>query len=148
MEHQSSPPFLIADTSGLISLTSTADRNHAQAIRAADHLSRTQTQLLVPAEVFAETVNMVGKKEGHAKAVEVGRLISSLRPFLVVDSSAEARQSALSRLSILPERVSFTDAMVMTIADAYQTARIFGFDEDFQRAGYHTIGQKDGSQAA
>src|SRR3954467_6819509 len=93
MGNPSSPSFLIADTSGLISLTSVADRNHDRARRAAERLSRTQTQFLVPSEVFAETVNMVGKKEGHVKAIEVGRLLSSLPLFLIVDSSVETRQA-------------------------------------------------------
>jgi len=148
METPSSHPFLIADSSGLISLTSSADHNHDQAVRAAERLSRTQTQLLVPAEVFAETVNMVGKKEGHAKAAEVGRLLSTLPPFLVIDSSTETRRAALARFATLPQTVSYTDAVVMAVADEYQTARIFGFDEDFQKAGYRIIGDEEGSAAA
>jgi hypothetical protein len=91
-------PFLIADSSGLISLTSHADRNYSRALRAARELEETQATILVPYDVFAETINMVGKKQGHAKAYEVGRLLSKTAPFLVIDSSPAARDLALSRL--------------------------------------------------
>jgi predicted nucleic acid-binding protein len=64
-DHQ---PFLIADSSGLISLTSHTDRNYAHALRAARQLEETKSTILVPYDVYAETVNMVGKKQGHAKA--------------------------------------------------------------------------------
>ena len=49
-------PFLIADSSGLISLTSHADRNYPQALRAAKELEETQATILVPYDVYAETV--------------------------------------------------------------------------------------------
>src|SRR4051812_39201968 len=83
----SSQPFLIADTSALISLTSVADRNHAVAIAASEDLSKAQATILVPYDVFAETINMIGKKEGHTKAVNVAQLLSSIPPFVVIDSS-------------------------------------------------------------
>jgi hypothetical protein len=69
-------PFLFADSSGLISLTSDADHNYAPALRAAQQLEETKATILVPYDVYAETVNMVGKKQGHTKAYEVGQFLS------------------------------------------------------------------------
>jgi hypothetical protein len=40
-------PFLIADSSGLISLTSHTDRNYPHALRAAQQLAETQATILV-----------------------------------------------------------------------------------------------------
>jgi predicted nucleic acid-binding protein len=97
-ESRGRQPFLIADSSGLISLTSERDRNHPHALRAAQQLEATQATILVPYDVYAETVNMVGKKQGHAKAHEVGRFLSETAPFLVIDSSPAARERALSHL--------------------------------------------------
>jgi hypothetical protein len=71
--------FLIADSSGLISLTSHTDRNYPRALRAAQQLVETQATILVPYDVYAETINMVGKKQGHAKAYEVGQFLSKIR---------------------------------------------------------------------
>jgi hypothetical protein len=48
-------PFLIADSSGLISLTSDTDRNYPHALRAAQQLEETQATILVPYDVYAET---------------------------------------------------------------------------------------------
>jgi predicted nucleic acid-binding protein len=80
------------------------------------------------ASVFAETVNMVGKKQGHAKAYEVGRFLRNTAPFVVIDSSPAAREKTLGRLLSLSQSVSYTDAIVMAVADEYQTKEIFGFD--------------------
>jgi predicted nucleic acid-binding protein len=35
--------------------------------------------------------------------------------------------------------VSFTDCVVMAVADTYGTKRIFGFDEAFTKNGYRVI---------
>jgi predicted nucleic acid-binding protein len=141
-------PFLIADSSGLISLTSERDRNHPHAVRAAQQLEETQATILVPYDVYAETVNMVGKKQGHAKAYEVGRFLSETAPFLVIDGSPAARERALSRLLRLSESVSYTDAVVMAVADEYETQKIFGFDEAFANCGYENIPRWSQAEAA
>jgi predicted nucleic acid-binding protein len=148
METPTNQPFLIADSSGLISLTSITDRNYDQAVSAAQQLSTTRATILVPADVFAETVNMVGKKAGHAKAVQVARLISTTPPFAVIDSSSAVRQAALARFARLPQSVSYTDAVVMAVADEYQTPRIFGFDEAFAKNGYEIVGAETSQEAA
>ena len=99
----------------------------------------TQATILVPYDVFAETPNMVGKKQGHAKAHEVGQLLSNSAPFLVIDSSPAAREQALSQILRLSASVSYTDAVVMAVADEFQTEKIFGFDEAFANCGYENI---------
>ena len=58
MENPTSKPFLIADTSALISLTSVTDRNHDAAVAASEALSAAQATILVPDAVFAETINL------------------------------------------------------------------------------------------
>src|SRR3954453_3997133 len=107
--------FLIADSSGLISLTSHTDRNYPHALQAAQQLEETQATILVPYDVYAETVNMVGKKQGHTKAYEVGQFLATTAPFLVIDSSPSARGKALSRLLTLSASISYTDAVVMAV---------------------------------
>jgi predicted nucleic acid-binding protein len=51
---------------------------------------------------------------------------------------------ALSRFVTQPNAVSFTDCIVMTVADAYGTQTIFGFDADHARNGYAILGQEPG----
>jgi predicted nucleic acid-binding protein len=141
-------PFLIADTSGLISLTVTTDRNHEPAISAAKPLQVRHNGILVPSEVFAETVNVLGKRLGHRQAHAVASYLSETPLFLIIDSSTETRQAALSRFASLPQRVSYTDAVVMAVAEEYETKAIFGFDEDFQKAGYQIIDEDAEREAA
>src|SRR4051794_3407408 len=90
-------PFLIADTSGLISLTVTTDRNHDPALAAAKPLQGRQSSILVPYEVFVETVNVLGKRWGHAQATAVASYLSETPLFLIIDSSPQVRQQALQR---------------------------------------------------
>jgi predicted nucleic acid-binding protein len=141
-------PFLIADSSGLISLTSHTDRNYPHALRAAQRLEETQATILVPYDVYVETINMVGKKQGHVKAHEVGQFLSKTASFLVIDSSPSAREEALSRLLTLSASVSYTDAVVMAVADEYETQKIFGFDEAFANCGYENIPRWPEAEAA
>src|SRR3954453_1973437 len=123
-------PFLIADTSGLISLTVTSDANHAPAIEATKPLQERESTILVPYEVLVETVNVLGKRLGHDKASSVASYLTATPLFLVIDSSAQARQHAMERFKAQPQAVSFTDCIVMANADEYGTKTIFGFDTD------------------
>jgi predicted nucleic acid-binding protein len=131
--------FLIADTSGLISLAVKTDSNHAPAVAATESLQGKKSTILVPYEVYSETLNVLGKRVGHTQAIAVASYLSHTPLFLVIDSSAEARQEALARFATLPQSVSFTDAMVMAVADEYRTWGIFGFDEAFAKSGYQII---------
>jgi predicted nucleic acid-binding protein len=135
-------PFLIADTSGLISLTVRTDANHAPAIEAAKPLRERKSTILVPYEVLVETVNVLGKRLGHDEAASVAYYLYQTTLFLVVDSSRKARQHALERFKTQPRAVSFTDCVVMAIADEYGTKAIFGFDADHARSGYVILSQE------
>jgi hypothetical protein len=58
---------------------------------------------------------------------------------LVIDSSPAAREPALSLLLTLSASVNYTDAVVMAVADEYETQKIFGFDEAFANCGYENF---------
>ena len=102
----------------------------------------------MPYDVYAETINMLGKKQGHAKAYEVGQFLFHTAPFLIIDSSRTAREQALAQLLRLSASVSYTDAVVMAVADEYQTDKIFGFDEAFANCGYENIPRWSEAEAA
>ena len=128
--------FLIADTSGLISLAVQTDVNHSPAITATKPLQDEQRTILVPYEVFVETVNVLGKRVGHLGASAVATYVSTTPLFLVIDTSKQARQQALTNFEEQPPAVSFTDCIVMAVADEYSTKMIFGFDADHAKNGY------------
>jgi predicted nucleic acid-binding protein len=60
---------IIADTRGLISLFSSTDHNHAVAVEAAKRLLKEHKDILVPAAVVVEFLNVLGRKVGHFAAI-------------------------------------------------------------------------------
>src|SRR3712207_6823764 len=112
-------PFLIADTSGLVSLTVTTDRNHKQALEATVPLQEQQTSILVPFEVLVETVNVLGRQIGHDQALAVASYVYATPLFHIFDSSPIARTQAFQLFRKLPQAVSLTDCIVMAVADEF-----------------------------
>ena len=102
-----------------------------------------ESTILVPYEVFVETVNVLGKRLGHDKAAAVASYLTTTPLFLVIDSSAQARQHAMERFEVQPRAVSFTDCVVMANADEYGTKTIFGFDADHAKNGYEILPKKN-----
>ena len=68
---------IIADTSGLISLFNPEDHNHEMAVKAAKRLQNDHKDILIPAAVFVEFLNILGRKVGHDAALVV---VSELIP--------------------------------------------------------------------
>src|SRR3954466_10276121 len=73
---------IIADTSGLISLFSPNDQNHEVAVEAAKRLSHDHKDILIPAAVLVEFLNILGRKAGHNVAVTA--VLELTPPFLVI----------------------------------------------------------------
>jgi predicted nucleic acid-binding protein len=129
---------IIADTSGLISLFSPNDHNHKVAVAAAKRLSDDHKDILIPAAVLVEFLNILGRKAGHAAALAAVTELTP--PFLVISEPANLLDTpALEKFSDVPQGVSFTDCLVMAVADEYATPDIFGFDKQFADAGYRRL---------
>jgi predicted nucleic acid-binding protein len=135
--------ILIADTSGLVSLFVPTDQNHTEAVAAATALTNARRDILVPAAVFVELLNILGRKVGHAQALAAA---AELRPpFLVLAEPASLQGSpALKKFAGSAPGVSFTDCLVMALADEYGTREIFGFDKQFADAGYTRLAPAKG----
>jgi predicted nucleic-acid-binding protein len=91
---------------------------------------------LVPAEVFAETLNILGKKFGREYAAETVQAVLDSSAFAVVPTSDITRLDAVEQFRATPGGVSFTDCLVMKVADEVGTRSTFGFDKQFETAGY------------
>ena len=132
---------IIADTSGLVSLLLPGDHNHKEALKAARQLQAKQKSILIPAAVFVELLNILGRKVGHTAALAAVAELTP--PFLVLTTQTNMTQ-ALKKFAELPQSVSFTDCLVMATADEYETSDIFGFDKQFADAGYTRIAPSTG----
>ncbi|OGG00154.1 hypothetical protein A3D78_05295 [Candidatus Gottesmanbacteria bacterium RIFCSPHIGHO2_02_FULL_39_14] len=132
--------LIIADSSGIISLISETDKNHSLAVKISLKLEKAKGSIIVPTEVFAEILNITGKKLGHKIALIVAEKILSMKTFLISDTNEKIRKRAMDIFKDQPESVSFTDCIVMANADSFKTKDIFGFDEVFRKNGYKRIG--------
>jgi predicted nucleic acid-binding protein len=128
--------LIIADASGLVSVAIDTDANHQRAIATATQLAKNASMIIIPSEIFAETINILGKKFGHASALHTAQTLLKSPDFLVIDTEELTRLSALELFQTTPAGVSFTDCLVMATADEYETREIFGFDEIFSKKGY------------
>jgi predicted nucleic acid-binding protein len=115
---------IIADASALVSLVDLDDTNHVRAIDEAQMLDTVNRPIVVPSDL----------------AIEAAR--SFLHPdsqFLVIPTEVTQLHAALAKFTQLKASVSFTDTIVMAVADEYHTKDIFGFDKQFEDAGYKRL---------
>lgn len=134
---------VIADTSALISLVSLSDGNHTVAKNISSSIKKNDNALIIPGEVFTETINTLGKKVSHKKAMDTARELLESKELVIVDTNSDLRKNALMKLNEQSESVSFTDCLVMACADEYKTKLIFGFDRAFRKNGYTRLGLDD-----
>jgi predicted nucleic acid-binding protein len=132
---------IIADSSAVVSLLSTNDSNFSKAMNIQKELSKSAGKILVPAEVYAEILNVLGKKGSHKAAAEKVNNFLDSSSVLLVESSTKIREVAIKLFMRLPASVSYTDCLVMASADHFETKIIFGFDEIFSKNGYKLPGK-------
>lgn len=128
--------FAVLDSSALISFLDQDDSNHAKALQVNKIVSKSDWIGILPGEVFAETINVLGKKRGHKKAFEVAKSLLGSTGYQIVETTGEIRIHALNIFIKQKESVSYTDCLVMAFAHAYKTKTIFGFDQVFGKNGY------------
>lgn len=131
---------VIADSSGLISLLFPTDNNNSRAIKISKSIIEVSHRLILPGEIFTETINVVGRKQGHYKAFQVGSGLIRSKLYEMADTTSKIRDAAFKKFNEQSESVSFTDCIVMAFADEFDTKEIFGFDDVFRKKGYIRIG--------
>jgi predicted nucleic acid-binding protein len=138
MERTAEQP-IIADSSGLVSLIVEDEHNHAQAVKAAEKLRKASRPIFLPVDIITETINIIGKKFGHDTALKAARILLQPESEYVLLETRPYLMAALNKFSEQPAGVSLTDCLVMAVADDYGTKEIFGFDKQFEDAGYHRL---------
>lgn len=140
------------DSSALVALLTENDADHEKAVAISRNLVQESRPVLLPSEVLAESLNIIGKKYGLKAAVERGRyLVGRVKEgaLLVPHGGDAVVQGALDKLAVQPQSVSYIDCLVMAYADHYQTKEIFGFDAAFRKNGYRLpVTLAEGREAA
>lgn len=131
---------VIIDTSAFISLGTITDSNYKRAQNVSIHIKEQNRTIIVPGDIFTETMNVVGRKVGHKAAIMQANDIFLDQSLTIVEMTSQVRQNALDKFRTQPESVSLTDCLVMALADFYDTKEIFGFDRAFRKNGYIRIG--------
>ena len=139
MKMNNAPTLVVADTSGLMSLLVDTDANHQKALALSKSFDENPGAVIIASHVFTELVNVLGKKLGHQVAVSAEGQIIATPHYLIMESNKELEE-ALERFAHQPASVSFTDCLVMALADGLGTKLIFGFDEVFRKNGYRLSG--------
>lgn len=127
---------IIIDSSGFISLASITDSNFQKATSFSQSIMEKDKTVIMPGEVFTEIVNVVGKKIGHDAAIKQAGVILASETIILAETTSEIRSNALAKFTKQPKTVSFTDCLVMAVADIFTTKEIFGFDKVFIKNGY------------
>jgi predicted nucleic acid-binding protein len=126
----------IADTSGLVSLIIDTDENNERALKISKQLRNKKELIIIPEDIYAETINLLGKKFNKNVALETGTFLLNEPAFIISTTNYMIRKHALKIFSTTASSVSFTDCLVMAFADIYETPYIFGFDKIFAQKGY------------
>ena len=143
---------VILDSSALIAQINLADSLHEKAQAVNDVLSQTQRAVILPYEVFAEALNIFGKKVGRSEAASAGKALLARHvsgSLQIIPSDETILAAALDLLlTAKGKSPSFVDCLVMVSADHYQTQEIFGFDDAFAKNGYRLPEAAENQQAA
>jgi predicted nucleic acid-binding protein len=79
---------IIADTSALVSLATDTDHNHRQGTESAVRLRSANRPILLPSDVFVETMNILGKRSGHDTALKAANsLLRSGSQFILIGTA-------------------------------------------------------------
>jgi predicted nucleic acid-binding protein len=140
--------FLIADSSGLISLASLADQNHQAARDAFANLKQTPCTIVIPGDIFTETINTLNKRAPHELAAGTAAYLMHTPPFLLSEATPEIRREALNRFQAQGNAaLSYADQVVMSFADAFDTRELFAFDEGMKKQGYTILHPEEVQEA-
>lgn len=130
---------VIVDSSAIVSLASLDDSNHKKALEIVTLLKKSRKTLILPGEIFTETLNVIGKKMNRKKQLEVGQDLLS-GSMALLETTEKIRKLAFDKLKNISSSTSYTDCLVMAVADSLGTKQIFGFDDVFKKQGYIRIG--------
>lgn len=104
-----SDPVQVADTSFLYALFSESDTFHARALEAAG----SATAILVPSEIFSETVSLIQYRAGFRKAKAAGDWMRSQDGLQVRPATAAILDQAWAIFRQSKGRLSYPDAVVL-----------------------------------
>lgn len=129
---------VIIDSSALIGLFNITDAHHTRALELVGIITGSSKALL-PLEVLAETLNVMGKRVGKQEAAKTGNVIIAQQAKGLINFVTSTTQTITTALELQLTATggpSFIDCLVMAHASEQQSLYIFGFDATFRKNGY------------
>jgi predicted nucleic acid-binding protein len=138
-----SQTVVVLDSSALIAQINGKDIWHKKADAITAFIAQTERHVILPSEVFAETLNRIGNNIGRQAAVRAGRALLARHAagdLLLTHSNPTLAAVSLALLQTVEapqdKQASYVDGLIMATADFYGTREIFGFDAVFPQNGY------------
>lgn len=132
--------WVLADTSALVGLFLKGDEWHTPAVQGLEELRRGRRKMLTTTDVFSEVVTSMRKWGGYARAVEIGEMLQRSTLVKMVSVDGELREEGWKRF--VKHRfpaLSLVDCTSFGVMDKFGITDAFTFDDDFRKAGYHTL---------
>lgn len=119
----------VADTSAIYAFFDRNDAHHARALRA---FTEAQT-IIIPAEIFQETMNLLQRREGDAAARAAGEYLWSAENTEVQPSGTDVLMHAWGEFLENRDGLTYPDSIVVAACRELD-AEPLTFDKDLLRA--------------
>ena len=128
---------VFVDTGGWVALRYVRDQYHGRALAALKRLRNEGLGFVTSEWVLAEAVTLLKARGAVEQALALGDALRSGRLGYMAESTPERRRRAWELfVRYRDRRVGWVDCASFAVMEELAVERVFGFDEDFARAGF------------
>jgi predicted nucleic acid-binding protein len=128
---------VFVDTGGWVALRYRRDQYHARALTLLERLRHDGLGLVTTEWVLAEAVTLLKSRGAVEQALALGDALQAGRLGYLAESNPERRRRAWDLfVRYRDRRVGWVDCASFAVMEELTLDRVFGFDDDFARAGF------------
>lgn len=125
--------MIFVDTSAIFALADGLDARHDEATRSFEALLRTGRRLVTHSYVLVESMALLQRRLGHAKAIEFASVAAA---FEIEWVGERLHNAAVVALGEQPGGISLVDQVSFLVMRRRGIQEAFAFDADFTAAGF------------
>ena len=125
--------MILVDTSAIFALADGRDARHHEATRSFEALLRTGRRLVTHSYVLVESMALLQRRLGHAKAIEFASVAAA---FEIEWVGERLHNAAVLALGEQPRGISLVDQVSFLVMHRRGIDEAFAFDADFTAAGF------------
>jgi predicted nucleic acid-binding protein len=131
---------MFIDTSALMALYLESDSRHREAASVLAGLRGKKIPFMATSDIFDETVTLLRRWGGYARAIAGGEALRQSRVLELVSVDDRARDEAWGLFKVHKDvKLSFTDCTSAAIMKRFELEDVFTFDSDFREFGFRMI---------